>query len=1190
MALAGGVSLRRDCSYHVVEGGIWSPDGVCRPFDEQANGTVFGQGGALILLQPLDQARTEGRRVYASIVGTSVNNDGNRKPGYSAPSVSGQAQAISRLLADVPGGAASVRMVEAHGTGTRLGDPIEVKALSQAFGLSALHRGSCLLGSVKANLGHLDVAAGVAGVVKAALSAYHGQVPPAINIRTLNPLLNLEETPFDIPTAAQPWQAYEAGAGHAVVCSLGFGGTNAYLALAPCVGRASVEAEPQAPVRAVPISARTAAAAQASQGHWLGYLAQNPCASIGRVARTARTGRATFEERRALLLQHDGPPEILRHEAGGSERRQIVFSFTGQGSRFSDSCARLVQSLPALGHHVTKCTRYFHKMHGIDVNSLLVASASVEARHDTRQVQAALFTIEYSVATTLMGWGVKPHAVVGHSIGELVGLCIAGAMTLPQAMDLVQLRGHLMHQAGPGAMLAVRMALDQWRALGRPDVDVAAVNGPMAIVLAGSDRVIDQLACDLAELGVVSQRLETEHAFHSRLMTGAAKEFAAVASSMPFAEPNIDVWSCVLGRQMTTGDLASTAYWQRSVDGPVYFHDAVIGSARNADSLFLEVGPDATLTRLTRRILTPLGKQSGHVCVAASGERSDEPPQLLERCVAWAWMFGGDVAWDLVEPACAREPQSMPLYPFQRRHFGASGVMHGESAATPGSSPRPMLAPQQVADGGDRVVDGVSAVFSRVLGVAVNDKAASMFDLGGDSLASIAIVRGIAEAYPPSLTMAQFLAAPSVEGIVLLLSQRQGTASMGTAKQAGHTSRPHLPDDVLPVQESDMGPCAARVLVTGGTGFVGAHLIADLLDHTDRRVVCLVRGVKGGRERPIEATLRRYKRWKDEWGQRLETVQGDLEAPCLGLRPTDWLRLAREVDSIFHLGASVNHVYPLSQLYAANVQSCVELLRLCAIGHTKSLHFASTMAVFNASSSSVEEPLQENFELPRVPSDEDGYASSKAAAEFLLKQAHERGLPVVVHRLPTVTGHSVHGLCNHRDWIWAIVKTMVMLRAIPPDWADRSSHAHQLAPVDGVTAAMLSIWRNPQAVGGCCHLMPREHVEMSEFTAALRRAGFRLESVTAAEWKRRVDIGRRLPGTESFLWSVRTDGSLDLLPRHTYTIDALSRCASEVSRPSTGSLDCYVQRLIEEGFLPHPADPALIPQPQELSVRTETIT
>jgi thioester reductase-like protein len=178
--------------------------------------------------------------------------------------------------------------------------------------------------------------------------------------------------------------------------------------------------------------------------------------------------------------------------------------------------------------------------------------------------------------------------------------------------------------------------------------------------------------------------------------------------------------------------------------------------------------------------------------------------------------------------------------------------------------------------------------------------------------------------------------------------------------------------------------------------------------------------------------LQRYCCWKDDWGRRLETVRGDLEASHLGLSPVDWQRLALEVDSIFHLGASVNHVYPLSQLYAANVQSCVELLRLCAAGRPKSLHFASTMAVFNASSSSAHEPLQETFELPCVPADEDGYASSKVAAEFLLKQAWERGLPVVVHRLPTVTGHSIHGLCNHRDWIWAIVKAMATLHAIAP--------------------------------------------------------------------------------------------------------------------------------------------------------------
>ena len=469
IALAGGVGIQvpQDRGYLYSQNGILSPDGHCRAFDACAEGTVSGNGAGVVVLKRYDEALADGDTIRAVILGSAVNNDGASKVGFTAPSVQGQARVISEALAAAEVDPATIGYVEAHGTGTRLGDPIEVEALTQAFGPSTAGTKFCALGSVKTNVGHLDEAAGVAGLIKTVLALQHAAIPASLNFTQPNPEIDFDRGPFYVPTRLSQWDGRGAPR-RAGVSSFGIGGTNAHVVLqeAPAVERA-VSSRPW---QLLLLSARTESALDSLTDRLARHIRVSPDVPLADIAYTLHVGRKDFSHRRMVLCRDRDdavdalgtlPPEKVRSAVAATTVRPVVFMFPGQGNQYPGMGRGLYRSEPAFRETVDRCAELLIPHLGFDLRSVLYPAdghATPSRLEQTDVAQPALFVVEYALAQLLIGWGIQPRAMIGHSIGEYVAGCLAGVFSLEDALSLVAARGRLMQQMQQGAMLAVELA------------------------------------------------------------------------------------------------------------------------------------------------------------------------------------------------------------------------------------------------------------------------------------------------------------------------------------------------------------------------------------------------------------------------------------------------------------------------------------------------------------------------------------------------------------------------------------------------------------------------------------------------------------------------------------------------------------------------------------------------------------
>ncbi|HSK75390.1 MAG TPA: amino acid adenylation domain-containing protein, partial [Thermoanaerobaculia bacterium] len=570
MALAGGVTLKLDqgSGYRFREGGIASPDGHCRAFDAAARGTVFGSGVGVVLLKRLDDALRDGDTIHAVLKGSAINNDGAQKVGYTAPGVEGQAEVITQALeaAGVP--ADSVTYVEAHGTATPLGDPIEVAALVEAFRPGTARTGFCAIGSVKTNVGHLDAAAGVAGLIKTALALKHRQIPPSLHFREPNPQIDFAASPFYVNTRLADWTVAE-GPRRAGVSSFGIGGTNAHAVL-----EEAPPAEPSGPSRRLQLlllSARTPAALEQATRNLAAYLAAHPETDLADAAWTLQVGRQAFEHRRALVAEGAADAaDALRDPAGSgrvaTRRREpgrgaVAFLFPGQGAQHPGMGRELYDEEPVFRSEIDASAGRLLPLLGRDLRELLFPEPErrEEAARELRQTrfaQPALFAVELALARLWISWGIRPDALIGHSVGEYVAACLAGVLSPEDALALVAARGELMQGLPPGAMLSVE--LPEGEALAEiaaaPRLSLAAVNGPGQCVVSGPAEAIGALAARLAERGVPSRSLHTSHAFHSEMMEPILDRFAEIVARVELAAPSVPYLSNLTGTWITAAE------------------------------------------------------------------------------------------------------------------------------------------------------------------------------------------------------------------------------------------------------------------------------------------------------------------------------------------------------------------------------------------------------------------------------------------------------------------------------------------------------------------------------------------------------------------------------------------------------------------------------------------------------------
>jgi acyl transferase domain-containing protein/thioesterase domain-containing protein/acyl carrier protein len=670
-ALAGGVSVGfpQGAGHLHQPGNILSPDGHCRAFDAAAQGTVAGDGAGIVVLRRLADALADGDPILAVILGAAVNNDGSAKVGYTAPSVDGQAEVIAMAHAVAGVSAESISYVEAHGTGTALGDPIEIAALTQAFRRGTEARGFCGIGSLKPSIGHLNTAAGVANLIKTVLALHHAALPPSLHFEVPNPAIDFESSPFFVNDVLRPWPRAMAPR-RAGVSSFGFGGTNAHVIveeapLPPAAG-------PSRAIQLLVLSARTKAALDAATANLAAHLEQHPGESLADVAHTLETGRRAFPHRRVVLATSRvdaaaalrSPARWSTGEAESGHAPKMAFLFPGQGAQYAGMGAELHAREPVYRAVVDECAAILAPILGLDIRRVLHANdpAANEALTGTTLAQPALFVVELALARLWQSFGVRPDAMIGHSLGEYVAACLAGVFSLEDALALVAARGRLMATVAPGVMLVVELSESDIRPLLEDSVSLAALNSPTSVVASGREAAIARLEARLAARGVPTRRLRTSHAFHSASMDPILAAFADEVSKARLHVPQIPYHSSVTGALITPSEATSPAYWARHIRATVRFSPGLfaLGEGRT----LLEVGPG--------RALSALARQHGLTAIPTLGSRTSQASDVEKvlGALGQVWLAGARVDWSGVRAGESRRRVHLPTYPFERqRHW-----------------------------------------------------------------------------------------------------------------------------------------------------------------------------------------------------------------------------------------------------------------------------------------------------------------------------------------------------------------------------------------------------------------------------------------------------------------------------------------------------------------------------------------
>jgi acyl transferase domain-containing protein/thioesterase domain-containing protein/acyl carrier protein len=681
MALAGGVTIEipHGRGYIFREGEILSRDGHCRSFDAASSGTVFGSGVGIVVLRRLEDALKDRDNIRAVILGSAINNDGARKVGYMAPSVEGQSEVIAEALEFAGVSAADISYVETHGTGTVVGDPIEVRALTQAFRKSTERSGYCGIGSVKTNIGHLDAAAGVAGLIKTVLALERGQLPASLHFQNLNPHIELKDSPFFVNNRLTDWPSNGIPR-RAGVTSLGIGGTNAHVVLEEAPQ--SALSRQSKPYRLLTVSAKTEAAVERAFTNLATHLDARPELNLADVAFTCQVGRHAFPHRRALVIEDSreavsalvhGEHKQLASGVAAKAAPQLVFMFSGQGSQYVDMGRELYENEPVFRDTLDLCAQILQPLLGLDLRQLLYPpkeekEAAAEKLNQTWLTQPALFSIEYALAQWWISLGIAPAAMVGHSIGEYVAACLAGVFSLENALAIVAFRGRLIYDLPSGSMLAVPVAADELPRYGALSgtLSLAAVNNPGLSVVSGPTAEIAALEEGLAKQSVSCRRLFTSHAFHSAMMDPILGAFEERLRSLAFEAPRIPYLSNVSGNWIKAEEATDPAYWARHIRQTVRFSDCLTELQRQPDRIFIEVGPGNALTSLARQ-------QGG--TSAKAFQSLPHPREMVPglRCalqtLGQIWALGANVDWAKFYDSDSVQRVSLPAYPFEHQKF-----------------------------------------------------------------------------------------------------------------------------------------------------------------------------------------------------------------------------------------------------------------------------------------------------------------------------------------------------------------------------------------------------------------------------------------------------------------------------------------------------------------------------------------
>ncbi|MDF1669401.1 MAG: SDR family NAD(P)-dependent oxidoreductase [Roseovarius sp.] len=711
MALAGGVTIElpHGRGYVFKENEILSPDGHCHAFDHRAQGTVFGSGAGCVALRRLSDAQADGDHIYAVIRGSAVNNDGADKASYLAPSVDGQAGAIASAIGNAGVTADTVDYIECHGTGTYLGDPIEVSALTEAFRQTTDQTGYCRIGSVKTNIGHLDTAAGVASLVKASLGLHNRQMPPSLGYEAPNPVIEFESSPFAVNTSLRDWDG-RGTPRRAGINSLGVGGTNAHTVIEEAPDRLASE-DGDWPFHVLCISGRSKSALEDNTKALAAHLRANPDQPLADIAWSLKEGRRGFDKRRvvvaetheeaATLLESADTRRVFTHDHLG-DNPETIFMFPGGGAQYTDMARDLYETEPTFAEWMDRGLDHLQTQLEYDIRALWLpedgARDAAEAKLKQPSAQLPLIMIvEYALAQLWMSWGVKPAALVGHSMGENTAACLAGVMSFEDCIDLVLLRGRLFDTIPKGGMLSVSLPVDRLDSLVGDDLDIASVNAPELSAVSGPDDKLDALAKRLKSEDIDFQRVAIDIAAHSRMLDPILGHFRTFLQGLTLKAPTIPVMSNRTGALLTDAQATDPEYWVQQLRSRVEFGACISTLATTPSRVFLEVGPGKALSALTQ--MCPDLKPGQVISTLRHPDQDIADDAYFLSVIGRLWACGVQVDWAQIWGEARRNRVPLPRYVFQRKRYF---IEPGKAAVA--DAPSALMRAEDIADWGYRPV------------------------------------------------------------------------------------------------------------------------------------------------------------------------------------------------------------------------------------------------------------------------------------------------------------------------------------------------------------------------------------------------------------------------------------------------------------------------------------------------------
>lgn len=799
MALAGGAAIKvpHASGYLYQEGHILSPDGRCRAFDADAHGTAPGSGSAMVVLKRLADAEADGDHIWAIIKGSAINNDGAHKAGFTAPSVDGQAEVISAALAQAQVDARSIGYVECHGTATPLGDPIEIAALTKAYRQSTDAIGFCAIGSVKTNIGHLDSAAGVTGLIKAALCLYHKKIPESLHFQRANSKLELDGSPFHVNRSLTDWTTGDLPR-RAAVSSFGIGGTNAHVVLEEAPEQ-STNCNAPCSQQLLLLSAANPAAL-ARLGHKLaqGFQAA-PEQNLANIAHTLAVGRATLAHRQILVCRDTrdaalglGPEQGSRRLSGFAEgNKDVFFMFSGQGSQHVNMGCALYNEEPVFRATIDECATLLQELLGIDMRTVLYPDnqAIDTSKRFNEFIQPIFFSVQYALAKLWLSWGVQPRAMIGHSVGEYAMACIAGVMSLFDALQLVTIRGKLVQSTSQGAVIAISMRSEQLKHYLGAGLSLAVVNAPKRCLVSGTQEAVVELNKRLLQIGVHCHVVKTSHAVHSSLLDPILEEFAAHVRQATLHPPKLAYVSSVTGGWVNADEVCTVGYWVRNLRDPVLFGDGIEKLLMNKNCALLEIGPGHALANLVRRHPGRSADQIAFSSLPNSHEIGGDRPSLLTT-LGKLWLSGVNVDWRGLFPPDQHRRVALPTYPFERTNHWVTAGVRAETYTTQfntrSGDRRQQDRDRREIDLGPLLTTEISApgqcgeieykliqIFQKVLGLdelGIHDR---FSDIGGDSLVAITVVTKIERYFGRRLPVAVLLEKQTPHRLALLLADTE---------------------------------------------------------------------------------------------------------------------------------------------------------------------------------------------------------------------------------------------------------------------------------------------------------------------------------------------------------------------------------------------------------------------------------